>query len=123
MKGIIQAYAFFVLWISMSLSFMAFVRFDHHQYLNRLILRQALTEVSLMLQASNDQQRNENYESLLYQALALRKPPAVEYDVAIMGYHTRPLVLRVRLALNLKHELMHLSYVLDETIIEVKDEN
>jgi hypothetical protein len=123
MKGVIQAYAFFVLWISLSLSFMAFIRFDHHQYINRFILRQALNETSLLLEGFSDQERIEYYEQILYEALMLRKPKALEYDVSIMGFHTRPLVLRVRLALNLKHELMPLSYVFDETIIEVKDEN
>ncbi len=123
MKGVIQAYAFFVLWVSLSLSLMALIRFDHHQYLNQFILKQALTETSLLLQDLSDDERNLTYEEVLYEALSLRRPLGIDYDVSIMGYHTRPLVLRVKLELGLKDELMPMTYVFDETIIEVKDEN
>jgi len=123
MKGVIQAYAFFVLWISLSLSVMALIRFDHHQYLNQFILKQALTETSLVLKDLSDDERNQRYEPALIEALSLRRPKGVDYDVSIMGYYPRPLALRVKLVLSLKDELMPLTYVFDETIIEVNDEN
>lgn len=123
MKGIIQAYAFFVLWVGLSLSFMALARFDHTQYLNQLILKQALSETALQLRTLSVAERSERYGDFLAEALRVRQPPHTHYHIHIMGFHPHPLALRVRLDLDIDAQLIHYTHRFDETIIEVHHED
>lgn len=123
MKGIIQAYAFFVLWVALSLSFMALMRFDHTQYLNQLILKQALSETALQVRELSVAERSERYGDVLAEALRLRQAPYTQYRIHIMGFHPQPLALRVRLDVELEAQLIHYTHRFDETIIEVHYED
>lgn len=123
MKGIIQAYAFFILWIGLSVSFLALIRFDHHQYLNQFILKQALQETALLTDGMAPSQKGALVYSILEQALLVRQPAQSLYRVEVMGLHLEPFALRVVLNVNLEQSLIAFNHRFDETIVEVSYED
>ena len=49
MKGIIQAYALFVLLMGIALGYMLYIRIDEMQYMARMILNQSVHDSMVML--------------------------------------------------------------------------
>ena len=119
MKGIIQAYALFVLLMGISLGFMIYIRVDSIQYMSRIILNQSLHETMFMLDPLVPVQRNELVYELLNQNIGLRKEGDYDYGVYILGFHPEPLALRVKMTVS-NEGLNPMSWEFDETMIEVE---
>jgi len=118
MKGVIQAYALFVLLLGVSLGFMIYIRFDAIQYMSRLILNQSIHETMVMLLPLSLAEREEVVGDLVNQNISLRKENDLDYFIEVLGFHPDPLALRVRMKVSYLGEN---SIVLkfDETMIEV----
>lgn len=118
MKGIIQAYALFVLLMGISLGFMIYIQVDSIHYMSRLILKQSLHEALVQLVPMQNAQRNESYNSIINEIILLRKPDDFEYGVNVVGFHPNPLAMRVKLNVNHKGGNSK-TWIFDETMIEV----
>lgn len=118
MKGIIQAYALFVLLMGISLGFMIYIHVDSIHYISRLILKQSIHESLVQLDPMENAQRIESYNSIINKIILLRKPDDFEYSVNVVGFHPDPLAIRVKL--NVKHSGGSSKiWIFDETMIEV----
>lgn len=117
MKGVIQAYALFVLLMGISLGFMVYIHVDSIHYISRLILKQSIHESLVQLDPLPNAQRIETYNSVINEIILLRKPDDFEYSVNVVGFHPDPLAMRVKLFVN--HGSNSKIWVFDETMIEV----
>jgi len=118
MKGIIQAYALFVLLMGISLGFMIYIQVDSIHYMSRLILKQSLHETLVQLDPMQTAQRIESYNSIINEIILLRKPDDFDYIVNVVGFHPNPLAMRVKL--NVNHSGGNTKiWIFDETMIEV----
>lgn len=118
MKGIIQAYALFVLLMGISLGFMIYIRIDAIQYMSRMILNQSLHETMFMLDPLEKAERIESVNELINQNILLRKVGGYEYGIHILGFHPDPLALRVKMVVG-SLGLNPKTWEFDETMIEV----
>lgn len=119
MKGVIQAYALFVLLIGVSLGFMIYIRFDSIQYMSRIILNQSIHETMVMLLPLSYAERIEVVEDLVNQNISLRKDSNLGYGIDILGFHPDPLALRVRMIVSYTG-MNSIILKFDETMIEVE---
>jgi hypothetical protein len=119
MKGVIQAYALFVLLIGVSLGFMIYIRFDAIQYMSRIILNQSIHETMVMLLPLSVAERKEVVDSLVNQNISLRKDNDLDYGIEVVGFHSDPLALRVRMIVSFSG-MNSLVLKFDETMIEVE---
>lgn len=119
MKGVIQAYALFVLLIGVSLGFMIYIRFDSIQYMSRIILNQSIHETMVMLLPLSLAERKEVVGNLVNQNISLRKENNLGYGIEVLGFHPDPLALRVRMKVSYSG-MNSMILEFDETMIEVE---
>ncbi len=118
MKGIIQAYALFVLLMGISLGFMIYIHVDSIHYISRLILKQSIHESLVQLDPMQNAERIDSYNSVINEIILLRKPDDFDYSVNVVGFHPNPLAMRVKL--NVSHSGGSSKiWVFDEMMIEV----
>ncbi len=115
MKGVIQAYALFVLLMGIALGFMLYVRVDSIQYMSRLILNQSLHETMVMLEPLSIAEREERVSEIVNKNIKLRDYENVVDSIKLVGYHLNPLALRVKLIV----KYATVDWEFDETMIEV----
>lgn len=118
MKGIIQAYALFVLLMGISLGFMIYIRIDAIQYMSRMILNQSLHETMYMLDSLENAERVDSVNEIINQNIRLRKVEGYEYVVNVHGFHPEPLALRVKMLVG-SLGIDPKTWEFDETMIEV----
>lgn len=116
MKGVIQAYALFVLLMGVALGFMLYIRIDSIQYMSRMVLNQSLHETMVELDALSMAERIEGVNVLIAKNIKLR-----DYDqsinlIEVMGFHPEPLALRIKLIV----QVLGVNWEFDETMIEVE---
>ena len=116
MKGIIQAYALFVVLMGIALGFMLYVRVDSIQYMSRLILNQSLHETMVMLEPLSFAEREERVNEIINKNIRLRDAEGIVDSIKVVGYHLNPLALRVKLIVKSYGN----DWVFDETMIEVE---
>lgn len=119
MKGVIQAYALFVLLIGISLGFMLYIRFDSIQYMSRIVLNQSIHETMVMLLPLSFAERQEVVKDLVIQNINLRKDSNLNYGIEVLDFHPDPLALRVRMIVSYSG-VSSTILEFDETMIEVE---
>lgn len=119
MKGIIQAYALFVLLMGISLGFMIYIRIDSIQYMSRLILNQSLHETMVMLVPLEISERNDSVDNIINQVIDLRKVEGYDYGIIVQGFHPDPLALRVKMRVS-SEGMNPMVWEFDKTMIEVE---
>jgi hypothetical protein len=119
MKGVIQAYALFVLLLGVSLGFMIYIRFDAILYMSRFILNQSIHETMVMILPLSLAERKEVVGDLVNQNISLRKDNDLDYHIEVLGFHPDPLALRVRMTVSYLGE-NSIILKFDETMIEVE---
>lgn len=115
MKGIIQAYALFVVLMGLALGFMLYIRIDSIQYMSRLILNQSVQESLVELDRLSISERVEKVSEIVNRNINIREYGENINVIEIIGFHPEPLVLRVKLGVN----GLGIEWVFDETMIEV----
>jgi len=116
MKGIIQAYALFVLLMGVALGFMLYVRIDSIQYMSRMILNQSLHETMVELDRLNLAERIEGVNSMIEKNIKLRDFYQSISQIEVVGFHPEPLALRIKLIV----QDLGVNWEFDETMIEVE---
>jgi len=118
MKGVIQAYALFVLLMGISLGFMVCIHVDSIHYLSRLVLKQSLHETLVQLEPMQNAERIESYTSVINEIIQLRKINDFEYSFNVVGFHPNQLTMRVKFFFNHLRDNSKI-WMFDETMIEV----
>lgn len=116
MKGVIQAYALFVLLMGVALGFMLYIRIDSIQYMSRMILNQSLHETMVELDSLSIAEKIEEVNLIIDTNIKLR-----DYDqkinlIEVVGFHPEPLALRIKLVV----QDLGVNWEFDETMIEVE---
>jgi DMSO reductase anchor subunit len=115
MKGIIQAYALFVLLMGIALGYMLYIRIDEIQYMARMILNQSVHDSMVMLDKMSIAEREDRLIEVVNENIQLRDEYGLIKQVQVLGYHLEPLALRVKLTV----KLSDYEWNFDETMIEV----
>lgn len=115
MKGIIQAYALFVLLMGLELGFMLYIRIDSLQYMSRLILNQSVQESLVELDRLSISERVERVYEIVNKNIRVREYGENMNTIDIVGFHPKPLALRVRFII----KSLGVDWFFDETMIEV----
>ena len=116
MKGVIQAYALFVLLMGVALGFMLYVRIDSIQYMSRMILNQSLHETMVELDTLSLAERLEGVNSIIDRNIKLRDYHQSINLIEVVGFHPEPLALRIELII----QELGINWEFDETMIEVE---
>jgi len=115
MKGVIQAYALFVLLMGVALGFMLYIQIDSIQYTSRMILNQSVHESLVELDGLILSERIERVNEIVEKNIRMRDYHNTINLVSIIGFHPEPLALRVKCVI----EGLGVEWVFDETMIEV----
>ncbi len=116
MKGVIQAYALFVLLMGVALGFMLYIRIDSIQYMSRMILNQSLHETMVELDTLSLAERLEGVNSIIDRNIKLRDYHQSINLIEVVGFHPAPLALRIKLI----SQDLGINWEFDETMIEVE---
>lgn len=115
MKGIIQAYALFVLLMGVAIGFMLYIRIDSIQYMSRMVLNQSIHETMVELDTLSLSERIDEVNIRVEKNIKLRDLNMEVNRIEVMGFHPEPLALRVKLVV----QDLGLNWEFEETMIEV----
>ena len=119
MKGVIQAYALFVVCLGVSLGMMLAVQFDVMFYKHQFILKQSMQESMLESLELPYQERERHTFKRLVELLKMRIDPKRQAAIDLMGFNAQPLALRARLSVSATENFIPYTIHLDKTMIEV----
>jgi len=123
MKGIVMASGLISLSMGVSFGLMFYISHEQLRQATVFSIKQSLSETMIKLDSLDPMIREDHALSLFIDNFTLRKLSSVQYTVDLMGFNADPLAMRIRIQALDQGSAFDVNIMVEETMIEVSDEN